>query len=298
MNNAMLLQDAMGLVDEAIVDKAANTYASKRHSRWPGVVAAVAAILALVIFGASMIRPSEIVLDADYYKIRKADGIYVMNTGLPGLGYGSLSESRPPELIKFESLADMRRIIFGGQLSDRAVRISKSFKRAKRGGILLFDPNNMQDIVVPEDMFVDGLIIWQGYCYSFSFGNDALGGSLYYSCIDGSQNLAEKEIQIEEHGVTILSVTHDAKRNATETVFQAVSSQHVWKQIVYTVTEGTKTVTFVENYWDSAKQEVPNRIIFWGTVDGNFFHGNLFGMKERPSLEYLMQFGLKPFVEE
>ena len=174
----------------------------------------------------------------------------------------------------------------------------KGFKKAKYGGILLFDPNNMQDILVPEGTRVSELITWYGCAYQFEFSNETLSGSLTYDTIDDSESMAERNIQKEEHGVTVLSQTFDPERNATETVFQYVSSQRVWKQVVYTVTQGDKSVTFVEDYWNGAEQQVPDSIDFWGTDNGNFFYGSFHNMTERPSVEYLMQFGLKPFEEE
>ena len=299
MNNAMLLQDAMGLIDEAIIDKAANTYVTKRRdSRWPGVIAAAAAVVALVILIVSSIHPrGEKILQARYYAIYNNDGIYSMDGGLSE-GSDGLNAAIPGHPVRFMGLSEMRRIIFEGQLSDNALRAMKSFKRARNGGILLFNPNHMQDIVVPEDMWVNGLVTWLGYKYSFSFENDEMSGSLTYCVIDESQECAEREINKAEKNIVILSATHDPERNATVTVFQNTKNQRIWKQIVYTHTAGNKTITFVENYHDGAEQEMPNSIKFWGTDNGNYFYGDMSGMKERPSLEYLMEFGLKPFVEE
>jgi hypothetical protein len=299
MNNARLLQDAMGLIDEAIIDKAANTYVTKRRvSRWPGIIAAAAAVVALVILIVSSIHPrGEKILQAKYYTIYNNDGIYSMDGGLSE-GSDGLNAAIPGHPVRFMGLSEMRRIIFEGQLSDNALRAMKSFKRARNGGILLFNPNHMQDIVVPKDMWVNGLVIWLGYKYSFSFENDEMRGSLTYCVIDESQECAEREINKAEKNIVILSATHDPERNATVTVFQNTKNQRIWKQIVYTHTAGNRTITFVENYHDGAEQEMPNSIKFWGTDNGNYFYGDMSGMNERPSLEYLMEFGLKPFVEE
>ena len=300
MTNAQFLQDAFGLIADDIVDKAANTYVSGRVSRWPAAIAAAAAVIVVVLLIASpLIRSGDQILKTKYYAIYNSDGVYTMRGGLSDSAAGDGHHAcMPASFVKFAGLSDMRRIIFEGELSDRALRIMKGFKKAKYGGILLFDPNNMQDILVPEGTRVNGLITWYGCAYQFEFSNETLSGSLTYDIVDDSESLAERYIQKEEHGITVLSQTFDPERNATETVFQYVSSQHVWKQVVYTVTQGDKSVTFVEDYWNGAEQQVPGSIDFWGTDNGNFFYGSFHNMTERPSVEYLMQFGLKPFEEE
>lgn len=299
MTNAQLLQDAFGLIDDAIVDKAANTYVSKRASRWPGIVAAAAAVIVVVLLiGSPLIRSGDRILKTRYYSIYNADGVYTMRGGLGGgsVGGGS-SAAMPPSFVQFAGLSDMRRIIFEGELSDRALRIMKGFRKAKYGGILLFDPNNMQDIVVPEGTRLSGLITWYGCAYRFEFFDDTLIGSLTYDTIDDSEARAERYIRKEEPGRIVLSQTFDPERNATETVFQNDYNGHIFKQVVYTATQGEKTVTFVERYGD-IDQQVPSQIDFWGTDNGNFFYGYFLSIQERPSVEYLMQFGLKPFEEE
>ena len=302
MTNAQLLQDAFGLVDDAIIDKAANTYVTKRRvNKWPARVAVAAAVIALVILIASSVHhPGERILEAKYYAIYNTNGEYALEGGLSTIGGGNngMSVAEPSKPVRFMGLSNMRRIIFEGQLSDHALLVMRGFPRSKYGGVLLFDPNNMQDIVVPEGTQVDGLITWYGCAYQFKFSNDTLSGSLTYSVRNDSKTMAENMIQKEEHNVVILSVIHDPERNATETVFQYVSSQHIWKQVVYSVTQGNKTVTFVEEYWNGAEQQVPGRIDFWGTDNGHFFSGTFRNMTERPELEYLMQFGLKPYEDE
>ena len=300
MNNGILLQDAFGLIDDAIVDKAANTYVSRRVSRWLGVVAAAVAVILLVMLIASPVLLSgERILKTRYYSIYNADGVYTLRGGLGDSPVGDGSPtSIPVTYVKFAGLSDMRRIIFEGQLSGKALRIIKGFPKAKHGGILLFDPNNMQDIVVPEGTRVSGLITWCGCAYQFEFSNETLSGTLTYDLIDGSETKSENTIRREDDIATVLSQSYDPERNATETVFQSVVSQHVFKQVVYTVTQGNKTVTFVEDYSDGADQQVPGVIDFWGTDNGNYFYGRFENMTERPAVEYLMQFGLKPYEEE
>ena len=298
MTNAMLLQDAMGLIDEAIIDKAANTYVTKRRvSKWPGIVAAAAAIIALVILIASRIHlPGAVYFESDLYKIYITDGVYSMEAGVGGADNGT-SASKPAGGVKFTSLSEMRRIIFEGELSESAMKATLNFPRTERGEVLLFDPNNMQDIQVPEDMWVSGLILWMGYGYSFNFENDRLSGSLDYYVIDESQKYAEQKINSVSSNLEVLSETLDPERNAVVTVYRNTKNQRENKQIVYTHSTDNKTVTFVENYNGGAEQEVPYDIVFWGTENGNFFRGSLYFMTERLSLEYLMQFGLKPFEE-
>lgn len=302
MNNAMLLQDAMGLVDEAIIDKAANTYVTKRRvSRWPGVIAAAAAVVALVILIASSVHtPGEKILQTTHYAIYSKDGVYTIEGGLSTIGGGNIgmSPAIPANPVRFSGLSDMRKRIFEGQLSDRALHLMRGFPRSEYGGILLFDPNNMQDIVVPEGTWVNGLITWNGCSYTFHFSNDILSGSLTYSVLDDSESRAERWIADSAGNFERMSTYQDPERNATVTVWEDLQYQRMRKQIVYTHTVGNKTVTFVETYRDGARQEAPNSIQFWGTDNGNYFYGDMSGMKERPSLEYLMEFGLKPFVEE
>ena len=116
--------------------------------------------------------------------------------------------------------------------------------------------------------------------------------------LDDSESQAERWIVDSAGNFERMSTYQDPERNATVTVWEDLQDQSTRKQVVYTHTVGNKTVTFVEIYWDGADQEMPDSIKFWGTDNGNYFYGGLSGMKERPSLEYLMEFGLKPFVEE
>ena len=97
---------------------------------------------------------------------------------------------------------------------------------------------------------------------------------------------------------TLLSTEQIEDRNATVIIFTSETYYGVkdHKRVYYTIRDENKEVFVCENYTPST-DVVPSTVYIYGTENGMNYVVNLRNLQERPSVEYLMGFGYREYVE-
>ena len=235
------------------------------------------------------------VLSNDQYCIMEKDGQYYMELHKPvSSSPGNTLEgtAQAPYIIQFSSLKELKNAITEGKFTEKQLaHMQENFPRNKSGNVLLCNVNKLYNAAVPEGVEVE-TIHWYGDRYRFVFDKD---GWIDFSVREAYDKFA-LGYDIESGTAKIISVNMISDRNAKEVVFEDLLGAPR-KMVTYSYKSEEKTITIAEQYNLDESETVPFSINFWGTCDGAYFTGNMYGFTERPSYEWVTSFGLKPYAE-
>ena len=168
------------------------------------------------------------------------------------------------------------------------------------GTIEICNLENLYECVMPSGMKLKN-VVWRGDSYYFNFTSETVWGAIYCCDEDAVQTEMVYKDFLSNPLVTITKQEVIEERAAE--VYYYTTSVAELKAICYEIHEGEKHMLVQETYvlggdCDLEKSStVPLRIQFWGTDNSGWFYGGLHGLTERPSVEWLSQFGLKDYVE-
>ena len=199
----------------------------------------------------------------------------------------------------FRSLSDMRRRLKHGNTDP--YNLSTLYADH---ALNIYDLDNLQELVTPKGMTYDH-IAFGGHGYNFWFRSSKING--YISC----ENQSWYEWALKEYYTNftdyqqVLSDTTAADRNAR--VIESILEAYVRKDILYTIQTGNQTLYIREEYLTKCitdspytaplSETVPYKVYIFGNDGINYFYGQLEGFDERPSVEWLSAFRLKPHSE-
>lgn len=211
---------------------------------------------------------------------------------------GNTDNQELAEFIYFRTVDEMINDIKTASFSDKEMEILKEFSRDENGVVQICDISSLYVAEYPST-FSTHQIVWGGVSYSFSLGTggsgptailDLIGRETYESKIDFYSNFDEKML-VEE-----ISVSSDPERNAVVYDYVTSFGDEV-KKLVYAIGEGTDLLYIVESYTMEDSDIVPNNIRIWGQSEGKYFCAYVDCFQERPSVEWLSQFGIREYVE-
>lgn len=99
--------------------------------------------------------------------------------------------------------------------------------------------------------------------------------------------------------VTVTKTEKIEDRNSTVTYYTTVAGE--FKRVCYELKQGEKTLYVAEKYClkgyteyteSRVSLDVPTRIVILGEENHEYFRVSLSGEKQRPGVEYLLEFGL------
>lgn len=237
--------------------------------------------------------PYEIMRDDDGYYLLLEDDIVTDDLE------GSFSEESPN--IKFGSMEEMVQDIRTGNFTDDELKVLSEFVKDDDGRIDICNLSKLYNAYTP-DKFDNNRIIWTGNTYTFEFLNN---DNKYYCAIYGEISNTDKEKAIEDlingsklQDATVLSREQKEERNATVVTYSMIQVGITYerKMMYYTIENGNKNVFVVEKYALST-DTVPSIIEMFGIENGVNYYVGMTYPQERPSVEYLMGFGFREYVE-
>ncbi len=203
----------------------------------------------------------------------------------------------------FSSIAEMRQGILSGSFTKE--NLFALTRASANGKIEICDLDNLFHCTTPSDFRINK-IMWGGKYYQFNLTNIS-GGSLQGSvrCLDKETytNRFNNEYMdfLSNPNVTVTGQEKIEDRSAT--VYYTTTDLAKLKRICYQLQEGDKHLYIREEYLLehysiplSTSSTVPVRIYIWGTDNSGYFYGGFRDFSERPSVEWLFQFGLTPYV--
>lgn len=213
----------------------------------------------------------------------------------------------------FDSVADFyERLLYKG-LPKQALAYAKNFFwRDDNGRIRLLDIENIYTIVLPCGCteFSKYSVEWNGHrlgehidCEHASFivmlpsevrfdGKITAYESAYSACFDNNTRW---------HKQIVLSEEKIAERDATVYRWKFESDEDVDVYVDYVLTRGEKKVYVNEHYSEEAwlkESRKPSSVAVCIEEDGIRYYCMLSSLQERPSEDWLLSFGVKPFVPE
>lgn len=206
------------------------------------------------------------------------------------------------ELVKyicFSSIEEMINDIQTGNFSEKELEKILEFPKDENERVFICNLSNMYTACYPSDMELKHVTWYGGDGYSFSLSADEdgpkglirfLNQKSYEEDIIFYSNFDENPL-IEE-----ISVSSDPERNAV--VYDYVTSfGDKFKLLFYAIGEGTDLLYIAETYAMEDSDIVPGDISIWGQSEGKYFYVFINRLQERPSVEWLSQFGIREYVE-
>ena len=274
----------------------------------------------LIVLLAGCAEKTEIVATNKVYDIlRRGDQYSIRLKENTGYWMGYESNDLPnwiEPMPKYKDLASMKQDILNGNFSQvEFFRYTNTYRGAKIDSkeALICDPYELYHPYVPAGMTINDEVGWCVSSYYFRFTGDKVkGGS------GGVDILIEKQYSslVSEFNDGFVEIKESAqKENATvQIVEETVDPDTGEHRIIYTRTYmNGETSTFKETRqkyetpqkslyirrtyhdYDGNEDAAPYKIDIYSAEDGGYFHFYLYGLRENPNVQWLSQFGIKPF---
>lgn len=203
-----------------------------------------------------------------------------------------------PSDIVFDSINEMIDDIKTGNFSQNELDILASFPRNNENQIQICNINELYVPILPNDLSVEK-VFWRGmdYCFLLNLTNGTGRRRMHVYTPEKFQeatDIARNFPNATE--CKVQSISTEAERNATVTYYiNGIGKES--KHIYYNITKEAKTLHIVENYILEESKNTPNSVRIYGSDNGVYFYYWLASLTERPSVEWLSQFGIREYVE-
>ena len=225
------------------------------------------------------------------FTLSKVDGRNYLNFDGGNASYSSIKG-----IVYFETVDAMVTAIRTNSLSPaQCETIRNSFPRDENG-IRIIDVDHVCDPLLPDELTVRG-VDWEGPSYLFPFDdeNNVTGYLNVLSPEDYATVFAKEYAEFfNREQITVTSRRRTGDRNAEVVLFSTSSADQ--KRIRYTLPNG---VIVDEQYVLKSNtplletsETIPQKILLYHEGEECCFTAVIFGLTERPSVEWLSQFGL------
>jgi len=194
--------------------------------------------------------------------------------------------------LDFPSLDALVAAIRANDLFDVQCETIRTIFPRDENGIRIIDVDHVCDPLLPDDLFV-GCVDWEGPSYAFEFdGRNAVSGILRVLTKEDYATVFADEYEtfFDRETITVLSRINVADRNA-EVVRYRTSTGEDYQAIRYALANGVKVVEFYR-VQEGTPLAIPEKVALYGESGDAAFQAELYDLTERPSVEWLSQFGL------
>lgn len=199
--------------------------------------------------------------------------------------------------IQFSSAAEMKHDIQTGDFTEEELGIIATFRPDETGRVPICDPSSLYEPRCPSG-YGPYRIYWREAYYYFGF--DAKPGSPCFTIdlMDESLWMERKDYYFnftERIPGTVHSVTTEEDRNATVCVYDDKIGKPC-KAIYYTISTEDHLLYVWEKYYTEEDAHVPESVLIYGQRGTAYFSVVIWKIQTRPSVEWLSQFGLTPYL--
>lgn len=208
---------------------------------------------------------------------------------------------------EFRSLSDMQNRIKSGGITPNA--LSCLYYQSTDNVQKICNLNKLHDLVAPGDFSYNRVVLW-GEDYEFAADNNIspVAGRIVCATPD-SYEQAFNEHYTEHLNHSVITESTVADRNA-RIVYSKYKDQ-LYQDIFYEIQTKTRTLYIRESSvlkyipdihtQDALKERnisnsIPENVYIFGNDGTNYFYGELHGFTQRPSVEWLSSFDLKPYT--
>ncbi len=226
------------------------------------------------------------VIDGEYYLLFSTDKNIVSSQ------IGSIS---------FDSVDAMLAAIKNNRFEDWQYDIMRSSFPKDKNGIRIFDINHAVDAALPEGLHVDS-VDWLGKSYSMKIQSGENDGLLVFCHILWQEDYVshfamEYEDRLDQKQLTVTKRQTMEDRNAEVIFYQ--SRVATLKSVRYSLPNGViveERYVLTNSSGFEGSETVPSMINLYGGESEPYFSITIMGLKERPNVEWLSQFGVKERV--
>lgn len=200
--------------------------------------------------------------------------------------------------IYFASVEEMINDINTGNFSDEELYYLSHYPKDDFGRIRVCNMDELLVPVVPAPLELTG-IIWNGQWYTYVLGRN--DDDTTYKMLLDTREQHEETIDFDANFASkttcdVHSQTTEEDRNATVTYYTNLLGKDC-KGVYYTVGEGEGTVHVWEDYAFVDEAYKLEYIHIICSDNGVYFHYYSTSETDRPSMEWLSQFGIREYME-
>lgn len=197
--------------------------------------------------------------------------------------------------ITFHSVSEMKHDIQTGNFTEFELEQLSRFTKDEAGRIKICNLDNLYAPQFPTTLG-EYSVVWDGDSYTFFITNaeiqiNILSKEAFDAEVD-SQNNFEKNTKFK-----ILAKSVESGRNATVYTYYDHRSKHQMKRVFYMISGDSGTIYADELYDLTLSNTLPISVHIIGSDNGVHFRVAFQRPKERPSVEWLSQFGLREYVD-
>lgn len=246
--------------------------------------------LAILICVYSYNRYHLFIVDGMYYIIYKGQQEPTNPNGL-------IQEEAPA--IYFSSMKEMKEDILKGTFTKEELKELSRFPRDDGGAIFVCNLDKLYEPTYPADL--NPTVRWQGYYYTWTFDGDISSTSFamsfsayldYHHHEDELWDFGPLDYRTA-NGDFVDYVTNTSDRNATVIEYTTADNRTI-KSFWYKIETGDKTLLVEESHDLTFKKYYVN---IYGQQGDKYFQVINIEPTERPSVEWLSQFGLQEYIE-
>ena len=236
-------------------------------------------------------EPYEIKVD-DYTLLKNENGCYLTFDDISKYKNNSSSGSMVVGDITFKSIKEFKDTVTKGLLEDWQKSIVADFS-SNGVDIQTCDFNNLYEPTMPQGSTV-AEVYWKGDAYSYyvKMSDESFGYVRYHT-----KDIYERKYQqeyVEYFDKDTVTITGLERIDEKEIIHYKTSMASLYN-VRYTLTSGDKALTVDKRYYSS--DDIPNRVTLYCTDGILYYTVMLHSLKEDPTDEWLLQFGLKRYVE-
>ena len=234
------------------------------------------------------------------YHLTKEDGHYYIQYDIaPNANKQHFIEYFAPN-YPFRSVKEMKDTIINGSFTQEQHDYLIKALSNINGRVYVFDIDDLHEATYPTDL--DMTLYFHGGSYSWRTNkddDDSLSVSMYFTSeeIFASNRDLEDSLRSSKN-TEVTSVTTTEDRDATIIDYIRFNGD-VIKAIIYTIETDEKTLVIVEEHYIEYedKSQKPYEVTIYGHEADEYFSVRLYNLTERPSVEWLSQFGIKEYVD-
>lgn len=281
-------------IDDCYLTETMNSQPKRKRSFWITFGCSAAALLLVLMSCISLIP---LVQHGFYLSVR--NGQFILTTG---------HETAPPSSpdaalnkwwhgVKFDSVEEMRSDFLTYHFTEEEMMHIDALLEENGGKVEIPNIMHLCKPILPDDVTWSGKVSWSGFpVYSFGtscssmvrLSMSVVTRTSFENCRDNLLNYTDSD------RLELIEKTQIDDRNATLYRTQSKKNGHVSGFLVYTLTNGDKTIYVEEHYInDYSPSKLSDYISLYIQDNGYFSHVYMDGYETRPTIEWLLSFGMQ-----
>ena len=203
--------------------------------------------------------------------------------------------------LTFTSLDELKDTIINEKFTDGQLNvIRRDFTNKDTKIIQICNPNKLYQAVYPEK-YEATMLVWKGLTYGWVFDNSY--GNINYITKERFDYSYKQDFSDFTEMQTVSKTEKIEDRDSTVTYYTTVAGE--FKRVCYKLEQGEKTLYVAEKYClegytdytkNNVSLDIPKSITILGEQENEYFRIYLSKLEQRPSEEYLLEFGLRELL--